>query len=215
MAAHLEQKAAHLHREGFGKLKVALGGTDKQPLLQILEESFGNVDPDSTSTISTDAPGQKPADTEKPTEEEPPEKVATIPIRESSLATTELVFPLRSLSPIIASILESLLPLCGPETLPCYRCQHPSCDEEFSQKAAACNHVHCDHLNIALACLYCSANNCPKMRWYSASALEHHTCQHTQDNSQSIQMTLLFMSSSLKLRPPFYLKVINYPPLNY
>ena len=154
---------------------------DTRSLLQILEETFGHVDPDSTSIISTDAPGQKPADAEKPTEE-PPEKVPTISIRESSLATTELVFPLRSLSPIIAGILESFLPLRGPETLSCYRCQHQSCDEEFSQKAVACNHVCRDHLNMALACLYCSANNSPKMRWYSASAWEHHTCRHTQDN---------------------------------
>ena len=105
-----------------------------------------------------------------------------IPIGESSLATIELVFPLRSLSPIIASILESLLPLHGLETLSHYRCQHPSCKGEFSQKAVACNHVHCDHLIVALPCLYCSANNSAKMRWYSASAWEHHTCQHTQEN---------------------------------
>ena len=147
-----------------------------------MEESFGHVDPDSTSTISTNAPGQKPANAEKPTDEEHPEKVAAILIRESSLATTELVFPLRSLSPVIASIPESLLPLHGPEALSHYRCQHPSCDEEFSQKAAACNHAHHDYLNVALACLYCSDNKCPKMRWYSASAWEHHTHQHTQDN---------------------------------
>ena len=134
MAAHLEHNAAHLHQEGFGKLKVALAGMDTRSLLQILEETFGHVDPDSTSIISTDAPGQKPADAEKPTEEEPPEKVPTIPIGESSLATTELVFPLRSLSPIIAGILESLLPLRGPETLSCYRCQHPSCDGSSLKK---------------------------------------------------------------------------------
>ena len=155
---------------------------DIQSLLQILEESFCPVDSDTTSSISADTPSQKPADKEKPTEEEPPEKVPMIPIGESSLATTELVFLLRSLSPIIAGIPESLLPLCGCETLSHYRCQHPSCDEEFSQKAAACNHVHCDHLNMALACLHCSANKTPKMRSYSASAWEHHTHQHIQDN---------------------------------
>ena len=99
MAADLEQKAAHFCQEGFGKLKVALAGTDTQSLLQILEESFGHVNSDSTSSISTDTPSQKPADKEKPTEEGPQEKVPLIPIGESSLATTELVFLLRSLSP--------------------------------------------------------------------------------------------------------------------
>ena len=81
-----------------------------QSLLQILEESFGHVDPDSISSIPTDTHGQKPANAEKSTEEEPSEKVPMNPIRDSSLATTELVFPLRFLSPVIASILESLLP---------------------------------------------------------------------------------------------------------
>ena len=47
---------------------------------------------------------------------------------------------------------------------------------------AACNHVHCDHLNVTLACLYCSFNNTPKMHWYSASAWEHHTCKLAPDN---------------------------------
>ena len=176
LAAYLEQKAAHLLQEGFRKLKVALAGMDMQSLFQILEESFGHVDPDSISSISSDTPSQKPANIEKLTEEEPPEKVLMIPMGESSLATTELVFPLRSLSPIIASIPESLLPLHGPETLSHYRCQHQSCNEKFSQKAVACNHVCHDHLNVALACLYCSANNSHKMRWYSASPWECHTC---------------------------------------
>ena len=72
---------------------------------------------------------------------------------EGSLATAELVFPLKSLPPVIAGIPESLLPLHGPETLSCYRCQYPSCNDEFSQKAAACNHVQIYHLKVALACL--------------------------------------------------------------
>ena len=44
----------------------------------------------------------------------------------------------------------------------------------------ACNHS--DHLNIALACLYCSFENNPKMCWYSASALEDHSLKHHKDN---------------------------------
>ena len=101
---------------------------------------------------------------------------------ESSPTTIELVFPLKSPSAVITGIPESLLPPHGPETHSCYRCQYPSCNEEFYQKAAACSHVHCDHLHVALACLYCSANNYPKMQWYNASPWECHTCKHMQDN---------------------------------
>ena len=101
---------------------------------------------------------------------------------ESSLATTELVFILGSLSPVMTGMPESLLPLHGPETHSRYRFQYPSCNEEFSQKAAACNHMHHDHLHVALACLYCSANNSPKMQWFSTSAWEHHAGKHVQNN---------------------------------
>ena len=83
---------------------------------------------------------------------------------------------------MIAGLPESLIPLQGLENLSQYRCQYPSCNHEFSQKAVACNHVHCDHLNVTLACLYCSFNNTPKMHWYSASTWEHHTHKHAQDN---------------------------------
>ena len=38
-----------------------------------------------------------------------------------------------------------------------------------------------DHLNVALACLYCSFEDNPKMHWYSASAWEHHTHKHAQE----------------------------------
>ena len=53
---------------------------------------------------------------------------------------------------------------------------------EFSQKAVASNHVHHDHLNIALACLYCSSENNPKLQWYSASTWEHHSPIHIKEN---------------------------------
>ena len=39
-----------------------------------------------------------------------------------------------------------------------------------------------DHLNVALAYLYCSFDNTPRMHWYSASTWEHHTHKHVQDN---------------------------------
>ena len=51
----------------------------------------------------------------------------------------------------------------------------------FLQKAAACTHVHHDHLNVALACLYCSGRENPKMQWFSASAWEKHIHKHSQD----------------------------------
>ena len=49
------------------------------------------------------------------------------------------------------------------------------------QKAAACTHVCCDHLNVALACLYCSGRDNPKMWWFSASTWEKHVHKHSQD----------------------------------
>ena len=94
----------------------------------------------------------------------------------------ELVFPLRSIPMVISSLPKPLLLICSPETLSHYRCQHPSCDQKFSQKVVACNHVCCNHLYVPLACLYCSAYNSPKMHWYSVSAWEHYTHKHIQEN---------------------------------
>ena len=144
---------------------MALAGTDTSSLLEILEGTFGHFDLNTTTSfISTDTPAQKPTTTEKPSEE-PLEKVPVAPPEESGLASAELVFLLKSIPFVIAGLPKSLLPLCSPETLSQYRCQYPSCDYEFSQKAAACNHVCCDHLNVALAFLYCSFNKTPKMHW--------------------------------------------------
>ena len=131
---------------------------------------------------------------------------------ESSLAIAELVFPLKSPSPVITGIPESLLPLCGPETHSHYRCQYPCCNEEFSQKAVACNHVYHDHLHVVLACLYCSANNSPNMWWYSASAWEHHTLRHVQDNLPIHPDDLLFLSTLVKLMLSPKLKLSPLPP---
>ena len=171
LATHLERKAAHLCLEGLGKIKMALAGCDTSSLIKILEGAFSHIDSDTASTISADdIPVQKPTTSPTSTEEKSSEKIPTTSSGESSLAKAELVFLLKSLSPVVTGIPESLLPLCGPETLSCYRCQYPSCDDEFSQKAVACNHVCHDHLHVALTCLYCSANNSPKMQWYSTSA---------------------------------------------
>ena len=75
----------------------------------------------------------------------------------------ELVFPTQAIPLVIAGIPESLLPLRGPEAQSCYRCQFADCTQIFLQKAAACTHVHCNHLNVALVCLYCSGRDNPKM----------------------------------------------------
>ena len=158
---------------------MALAGSSTSSLIGILEGAFGCIESNTASTISAN---DIPATSQTSAQEKPPESIPMTSAGESSLATIELIFPLKSPSPVIAGIPESLLPLCGPETHSCYRCQYPSCNEEFSQKAMACNHVHHDHSHVALACLYCSANNSPKIQWYSASAWEHHTHKHVQDN---------------------------------
>ena len=181
LAGHLEEKATQLRCEGLGRIKIALAGTDTSSLLEILEGHFGHMDMDiSESTISTEK-SEKKAITEEETSDIP-EKILATPSNVGSLATAELVFPLKSIPTVIAGLPEPFLPLHGPETLSRYHCQVPSCSLEFSQKAVACNHVCCDHLNIALACLYCSFENNPKMWWYSASAWEHHTLKHVKEN---------------------------------
>ena len=63
---------------------------------------------------------------------------------------------MKSIPFMIAGIPEAFLPLCGPEILSHYRCQFPDCTQVFSQKASSCNHIHRDHLNVALACINCS-----------------------------------------------------------
>ena len=108
LASHLERKAIWLPREGFGRIKMALVGTDTSSLLEILEGSFGSVDLDSTtssvSTEITEAPATKPATTEKPSEkplEQTSEKASVPPFEDSSLATAELVFPQKSIPLVI------------------------------------------------------------------------------------------------------------------
>ena len=79
LATHLERKTAHLCLEGLGKIKVALTISDMLSLLKILEGAFGCIDLDSSNTassVSAVIPTQKPTDTEKLSEEGPPEKSA-------------------------------------------------------------------------------------------------------------------------------------------
>ena len=110
------------------------------------------------------------------------EEISAKPIEAGNLVTAELVFPFKSSSLVVAGIPEIYLPLCGPKTLSCYHCQGASCTLDFAQKAADCNHVHNDHLNVALASLHCSFESNPKMHWYSASAWEYHSMKHLKDN---------------------------------
>ena len=110
------------------------------------------------------------------------EHKAAKPKEVSNLATPDLVFPIKSILLIIVGIPDNLLPLHGPQVQSHYHCQVPQCGLDFSQKAATCNHVCHDHLNVALACLYCSFENNPHMRWYSATAWESHTAKHHNEN---------------------------------
>ena len=158
---------------------------DTSSLLEILQGYFGHVDSsESTESVEDSNKGSS-------TEEKTPEvieKTSTILLDVDGIATAELVFPLKSIPTVVAGLPKTYLPLHGPETLSRYQCQFPSCTLEYSQKAAACNHVCHDHLNIALACLYCSFENNPKMWWYSASAWEHHSLNHLRNIYLSIQM---------------------------
>ena len=101
--------------------------------------------------------------------------------KEIGLIGAELIFPVQTIPIAVGGIPESFLPLHGPETQSHYRCQFPDRVQVFSQKVAACNHIHCNHFNVALACLYCSGKENPKMQWFSASAWENHVQKHTQD----------------------------------
>ena len=121
-------------------MKIALAGTNTSFLLDILEGSFSHENLDtSQSTVSTEK-----AETETTIEEaisNLPEKApATLP-DSGGQATVELVFPLKSIPTVIAGLPEPFLPVHVPESLSHYHCQFPSCTLEFSQKAAACNHV--------------------------------------------------------------------------
>ena len=132
LAAHLG-KAAQLSQEGLSKIKIALTGTDTSSLTRLLEGCFGSVE------LSPPSPSAS-TDVAEPSEEHPAVKVSgsgpSSPVTESSLATAELVFPMKSIPLVVAGIPEILLPLCSPETLSCYRCQYPNCTQVFSQKVA-------------------------------------------------------------------------------
>ena len=153
LATHLEEKAARLKCEGLGKIKIALAGCNTSSLLNTLEGAFGFIDHETISIASI--PEAKETVTEDISSTPSP--------AESGPIGVELVFPTQAIPLVIAGIPESLLPICGPEAQSCYRCQFIDCTQISPQKAAACTHVHWDHLNAALACLYCSGRDNPKM----------------------------------------------------
>ena len=140
-------------------------------LLDTLEGGFGSIDQETISIASI--PKAKETVTEDVPSTPSPTKSGPIGI--------ELVFPTQAIPLVIAGIPESLLPIHGPEAQSCYRCQFIDCTQIFLQKAAAGTHVCHDQLNVALACLYCSGRNNPKMQWFSASAWEKHVYKHLQD----------------------------------
>ena len=158
--------------------------TDTSSLLEVLQAHFGCV----TSSESDEE--ENVLAKEEKTSEAVEEIVAET--REvGNLATAELVFPFRS-SSLVAGIPEMYLHLCGPETLSHYHCHVPPYTLDFAQKTAPCNHVHHDHLNVALGCLYCSFKSNPKTHWYGASAWQHHSMKHPKDNLPIFQDDHIF-----------------------
>ena len=152
LATHLEEKAARLKCEGLGKIKIALAGCNTSSLVDTLEGAFGSIDQETISIASI--PKAKVTVIEDIPSTPSPAKSGPIGV--------ELVFPTQAISLVIAGIPESLLPIHGLEAQSCYRCQFIDCTQIFLQKAAACTHVCHDHLNVALACLYCSGRDNPK-----------------------------------------------------
>ena len=175
LATHLEEeKAFRLKREGLGKIKIALVGCNTSSLLETLQGAFGPINQENISTASI-------SKVKEMAKEDIPSSPSIPSPAESGPVGAELVFPTQAIPLVIAGIPESLLPLCGPEAQSRYRCQFPNCTKIFLQKAAACTYVHHDHLNVALACLYCHGRDNPKMQWFSTSAWENHICKHSQD----------------------------------
>ena len=153
LATHLEEKAAKLKCKGLGKIQIALAGCSTSSLIDTLEGAFGIIDLETISLASI--PKIKEVVTE--------DILSTPSPTDSGPLEVELVFPTQVIPLITAGIPESLLLIHGPERQSHYRCQFMDCTQIFLQKAAACTHVCHDHLNVALACLYCSGRENPKM----------------------------------------------------
>ena len=127
LATHLEEKAARLKCEGIGKIKIALAGCNTSSLLDTLEGAFGFVDQENISTASI-------SEMKESTKEDVPLSSPILSSEESGLIGAELVFLMQSIPLVVAGIPESFLPLHGPETHLCYRCQFPDCVQIFYKK---------------------------------------------------------------------------------
>ena len=191
LATHLEEKAARLKQEGLGKIKIALAGCNTCSLLETLEGAFGSIDQENISKT----PISKSKEMVK-------EDIPSTPSHvESGPVGAELVFPTQAIPLVIAGIPESLLPLCGPEAQSRYRPQFTDCTQIFLQKAAACTHVCCDHLNVALDCMYYSGIDNPKMQWFSTSTWENNVQKHSQDGLPLFPNDLVFTHLSPETLP--------------
>ena len=203
LATHLEEKAAKLKCEGLGKIEIALAGCNTSSLMNTLEGAFCSIDPE---TISLDS---IPKTKEVVTEDVPSTPSPT----DSGPIEVELVFPTWAIPLVIAGIPESLLPIHGAEMQSHYRCQFTDCIQISLQKAAACTHFCHDNLNVALACLYCSARENPKMQWFSASAWEKHVCKHSQDGLPLFHDNPAFLQLSPDTLPSTSGSTSESPPL--
>ena len=130
--------------------------------------AFGTTDPGNLSLTSI-------LDPKKSSEEIPTTPTSSGPLE------VELVFPTQAIPLVAAGIPKSLLPIHGLEMQSCYRCQFTDCTQIFLQKAAACTHICQHHLSVALACLYCSGREKPKMHWFSSSTWEKLVQKHSRD----------------------------------
>ena len=120
---------------------------------------------------------------------------------DSSPLEVELVFPMQATPLVVVGIPKYLLPIHGPEMQSHYRCQFTDCTQISLQKAAACMHIYCYHLNVALACLYCSGRENPKMYWFSSSTWEKDVHKHSQDGLPLFPDDPAFTQLSLETLP--------------
>ena len=175
---------------------MALAGSNTASLIGILEGAFGCIESNTASTISAD---HIPATSQTSTQEKPLESIPMTSSGDSSLVTIELVFPLKSPSPVVAGIPEALLPLCGPETCSHYRCQYPSCNEEFCQKqqpATMCTMTIYMWLWLGSIAVPTIPPKCSGTVHLHGSTTLISMCKII---SQFFLMTLLFLSSLAKL----------------
>ena len=175
---------------GLRQNQNTLAGCNTASLIDTLEGAFGTIDPGNLSLTSILEP--KESSEEIPTT---PSPTGSGPLE------VELVFPTQAIPLVALGISESLLPIHGPEMQSRYSCQFTDCTQIFLQKAAACTHICQDHLNVALACLYCSGRENPKMHWFSSSAWEKHVQKHSQDGLPLYPDDPAFTQLSLETLP--------------